>query len=660
MKKFLCSLLLLSALLSALSFAGCNRQPASPDALKTVTVPKNGLGLDAAVVRCGNDGILSVAENSDAFEITAKADGSASVRFENDYGEAAVFDAVISGGVFTSQTLTPFTPPENSVDVSKRGVFTRSETDQTEKIQKCIDEIADLGGGTVYIPAGNYRIKTLVMRENVSLRLEGNLFDAAVGYDAVRSYAESKNVAILRSAGTRYDVFFINLPFAAHYSEGCGNFLISGGVVELDGVNCAAVFAGGDGITVENTVFRNSVGHTMQIDACRNVTVRNCMFAGYNLSKTSANETIQIESIADGSTGGKGHEPATCNPGEYEANYGITVEKCYFGKSDRYGSVLTAVGHHSSAGGLSCDGFVFRENVVDNPVYCGLHLLNFLNVEITGNRFVSQERPNADVAADAALISLYTRNADFTYETEKKATVTPCLACEFSGIHNVLIKGNDFTLGNKTVLSAIFAEARMSEVGAAYKTGVIRPDDTGTGTKKFSGYVKESNAVDGIAIEDNRFEIVSPLSQNVGFCLLYNLSDMRESGSEVVFGDGVSFKSKRNGVSGILSQGEGDENDAKKRVLTLKPSSRTVTVDEIGLKTVLNVKKDVRLTLLPSEGGRIDVSVDGSGNLCVLVLPDPGFTFEKWVDKNGNPVDTAGLCAFDGAYTAIFGKVGDL
>lgn len=57
-------------------------------------------------------------------------------------------------------------------DVNGLGAQGDKKTDDTAVIQKAIDNAAQAGGGTVYVPAGNYRCGQLQLRSHVTLHLE--------------------------------------------------------------------------------------------------------------------------------------------------------------------------------------------------------------------------------------------------------------------------------------------------------------------------------------------------------------------------------------------------------------------------------------------------------------------------------------------------------
>ena len=57
-------------------------------------------------------------------------------------------------------------------DITNFGAISSKATDNTESIRKAIESCAAAGGGTVYVPAGDYGCGGLLLKSNVTLHLE--------------------------------------------------------------------------------------------------------------------------------------------------------------------------------------------------------------------------------------------------------------------------------------------------------------------------------------------------------------------------------------------------------------------------------------------------------------------------------------------------------
>ena len=62
-------------------------------------------------------------------------------------------------------------PPDTWLDVTKYGAVADGKTNDAAAIQKAIDACNKAGGGTVYLPAGNYLSGSLQLKSNVTLHL---------------------------------------------------------------------------------------------------------------------------------------------------------------------------------------------------------------------------------------------------------------------------------------------------------------------------------------------------------------------------------------------------------------------------------------------------------------------------------------------------------
>ena len=110
--------------------------------------------------------------------------------------------------------------------------------DHTAAIQTALDEVAKAGGGTVWIPPGEYRISTLALGEGVTLKLAGGVEKATDGYtEEVRQRAMDPKVsAIVRTTGKSViNMFVFNMCTPGYVTNGASNVAISGGVFDCEG-----------------------------------------------------------------------------------------------------------------------------------------------------------------------------------------------------------------------------------------------------------------------------------------------------------------------------------------------------------------------------------------------------------------------------------------
>jgi len=188
----------------------------------------------------------------------------------------------------------------------------------TGAIQNAIDDCAEIGGGTVYFPAGQYLSGTVFLKNNVSLHLEPgailegskNLSDYPIVECGIRSYTDNytnksliygeglKNISItgqgtIDGNGSAFKVermkndesvrqkdgfaFYKSRPYMIRIID-CENVSVK----DINIINspmwvqhylaCNNVVI--DGITVESKVNFNNDG--IDIDACENVRISNC------------------------------------------------------------------------------------------------------------------------------------------------------------------------------------------------------------------------------------------------------------------------------------------------------------------------------------------------------------------------------------------------
>lgn len=244
--------------------------------------------------------------------------------------------------------------PKVALNIRDFGAAGDSKTDDTLSLQQTIDRCAFLGGGEVVVPAGDYSTGALVLRSNVTLRIEqdASLLGSAEmtaypltqvrwegrwikGYSAFLSAVDGENISILgpgkivgspairgrvdRKTGLR-------LPALIEFTN-CRNVRVE---------NCSTSQAGMWSIHptyCENISFRNltiqSGADGIDVDSCRHVIIDGCDFS-------TADDCISLKS-------GRGEEGYTIN----RPTEDVHISNCTF--ADSYFACI-GIGSETSAG----------------------------------------------------------------------------------------------------------------------------------------------------------------------------------------------------------------------------------------------------------------------------------------------------------------------
>jgi len=593
------------------------------------------------------DACWVMTENSETL-ITPVKSGISAVTFYNSYGETATASVSVSADGSMNISYVKFKAPERVFNVLDFDAKPNQNVDSTNAINSAIEAAHNAGGGTVYVPKGSYKVNSIRMRSGVSLKLEGFIPDARVGYSAeVKKYVQGNNAAKFSTSGSsRNNIFIYNTPLPKAYcTEGESDFSFSGGVILCEGKMKFAAIACGSNITFENILIKDTPNnHSFQIDACENLTISNVLFAGYNYSSSDnvlTRETIQLEPTTPGSiTSDTANSPIQCTSGDYHTNKNITVTGCYFGKSDLYGPHLVAVGHHSQTGAISSDGFVFTNNKIENPLYCGLHLPNASNVVISGNEFISNTKSAfGRLADDSALISLYSFSGDSTYTDANGNKIMYAFSYEQNGIRDYIIENNSFELGEYSYLRAIYIQGASSDNrlnAVFFNSSNMRVAEFGGKPFAGKGFAIKTNTAYNITIRNNKINVTSRVSYADYFVHVKNVIGFFWENNEVELGTNAKFT-----VNSDLGKGFNlvtiitDRTTMLTRKVGLdKAQTKTVTVTD-G-KTSFEMPKPTvtcSFTIEPTEGGRVELTADKQGNLTVSVIADEGYSFTGFVKK---------------------------
>ena len=353
---------------------------------------------------------------------------SKSVSSENE-----VADTSNSNEVGDNNTALEKGTEVSALSVKDYGAVGDGVSDDRQAIQDTIDAAAKgLGGGKVYFPEGTYLVKEIVfLRSHTHLEVH-------------------EKATILNGINIKNhpSIVFMTGLFTDDGDqvewEPTEDISYSGGTIDMNGalneertkaknlplINSSGAFAIGNSknVTISNVTFKDSYqGHAIQIAGSKNVLVDNSRFLGQALPKTMkdgqiiSKESIQIEPLTR-----KGFPYALNDNGQKSEN--VTIQNSYFGKSEKSGELVTAIGtHYQTATTENPSNIKILNNHFDNMMYAGVRFTGFTDILIKGNRFDKKTKEESEHYREngAALVNAYSyKNVKDILDLNKHVTIT--------------------------------------------------------------------------------------------------------------------------------------------------------------------------------------------------------------------------------------------
>ena len=605
----------------------------------TVTVENPGWGFPAHSVDVADPNILSaeLVKSSWNVNLTSHHVGETEIAVLDCFGHKASIKAKVSEDGNVSYEAFPC--EEEFISAAKYGITGSKSSsnlpDQSSKLQSLINSVSAKGGGEIFIYPGFYNIKVISMREGVTLRMYSGFTDAREGFtEELAQKVKKGEVTVLILAR------ILNTDFKDYGRNGSSNFTVSGGVIDNDhSTQSTLLFGLSKDITIENMIFKDiKNNHVIQVTGCEDVTIRNCIFAGFEWGGTFTRETIQIEQSHPGAhSGDHANAPVRFDYGETFGCNNVTIDSCYFGPSDELPGHHIAIGHHGSAHEAVCDGFKITNNIFDRPTYAAIRFASITNVEITGNTFTATKNSNKFCdEANPAFIILYPNTGDITHTSIVDGRkIVKGFGFEQAGTHNVKIADNEFTVEKGSDKRIIIVTGTGINPGVVYKENVFRQDTYDGKSFAVTGYFKSTNFMGNIDFSENKITYSGQPAVKDFIFRFQGVYGLNFANNELDL-TSCNFTRAEDGISGLSKNAVHEWPKSDTYTIQARASNKSVILTHAdGTEAKLMFTSTDTHTLVAGEGGRIELSGDNRGNVTVIVIAEDGYVFDGWTTENG-------------------------
>ena len=259
------------------------------------------------------------------------------------------------------------------LSTSQFGAKGNGVADDAPAIQMALHKARDNGGGTVVVPYGRYLLNsTLVISKNTSLIIDQ-------GTELIRNH-------------TGY--MLLNAERSSQFSgySGNGNIIVQGGIWDGKGATYTTAatllcFGHCENVIVRDAVIKDTVNnHGMEINSSKNFLVDNCKFIGFrNTSDREYAEAINIDKATlSGFPAFGAYDNTACK--------NVTVQNCYFGKSETAGMTSwgRGIGTHGSdqAPGSKHSKINITNNLFEGTIQWAVYVTHWDDSSVIENKII--------------------------------------------------------------------------------------------------------------------------------------------------------------------------------------------------------------------------------------------------------------------------------
>ena len=213
--------------------------------------------------------------------------------------------------------------------------------------------------------------------------------------------------------------------------------------------------------------------------------------------------------------------------------------------------------------------------------------------------------------------------------------VTYGLSYELSGTHNVNISDNDFYVGKGSDKRILTVTGTGLSPGIRFEKNVLRQKTYDSQPYSVTGYFKSTNFFGNISFSGNTVTYEGQPTVSDYIFRLSRVFGYKFENNDITLSE-CTFGSSTDGVAGLVVKSCFDGEAAGTYTVKSEFSSKYVLIRQPdGKETKLVFTKQNTHTIIAAEGGRIELSGDGAGNVLVEVIPDEGYTFTAWQTADG-------------------------
>ena len=202
-------------------------------------------------------------------------------------------------------------------------------------------------------------------------------------------------------------------------------------------------------------------------------------------------------------------------------------------------------------------------------------------------------------------------------------------------MHHVNISNNSFSIEKGSDKRVIIVTGTGVNPGATFKDVVLRQETYDSKPYKLTGYLRSTNYIGDINFTDNTVTVEGQPGVKDYLFFFKSVYGLKFENNAISL-NSCSFAKSDDGIMGLYKASVKNGTAAETYVIQSSSTGKAIILPNAdGSTTKLIFTLTASHNVIANEGGRIEITADGNGNVTFTPIANEGYVFDGWTTESG-------------------------